>query len=165
MGHPCQTGACAPTGGSPIWSCSVRGFACHPCCHGRGALLPHLFTLTLHGRPEGLHYNCRAAVVVQAFRPAVTSGIFSVPLSFELPRPGITRRTALRSSDFPSRLRTLRRYRATAALLTAIDGYCTVNRRFPVRSGTARASYTSCSAACRSLQRSARCSSRFRAAS
>jgi hypothetical protein len=30
----------------PIWPCSVRGFACHPCCHGRGALLPHLFTLT-----------------------------------------------------------------------------------------------------------------------
>src|SRR6266436_3371983 len=31
----------------PIWSCSVRGFACHPCYHRRGALLPHLFTLTL----------------------------------------------------------------------------------------------------------------------
>src|SRR5947208_2675327 len=30
----------------PIWSCSVRGFACHPCYHRRGALLPHLFTLT-----------------------------------------------------------------------------------------------------------------------
>src|SRR5206468_3191413 len=29
----------------PIWSCSVRGFACHPPCDGRGALLPHLFTL------------------------------------------------------------------------------------------------------------------------
>ena len=28
-------------------------------------------------------------------------GVFSVPLSFGLPRPGITRRTALRSSDFP----------------------------------------------------------------
>jgi len=28
-------------------------------------------------------------------------GIFSVPLSFRLPRPGVTRRTALRSSDFP----------------------------------------------------------------
>ena len=28
-------------------------------------------------------------------------GIFSVPLSFELPRPGVTRRTALWSSDFP----------------------------------------------------------------
>src|SRR5262245_7195002 len=28
-------------------------------------------------------------------------GMFSVPLSFRLPRPGVTRRTALRSSDFP----------------------------------------------------------------
>jgi hypothetical protein len=32
---------------------------------------------------------------------AKSGGIFSVPLSFELPRPGVTRRTALRSSDFP----------------------------------------------------------------
>ena len=32
------------------------------------------------------------------------SGIFSVPLSFGLPRPGVTRRTALRSSDFPRNL-------------------------------------------------------------
>src|SRR5688500_17889669 len=32
---------------------------------------------------------------------AKAGGIFSVPLSFELPRPGVTRRTALRSSDFP----------------------------------------------------------------
>jgi hypothetical protein len=32
---------------------------------------------------------------------AKAGGIFSVPLSFGLPRPGITRRTALRSSDFP----------------------------------------------------------------
>src|SRR5262245_47773739 len=31
--------------------------------------------------------------------------MFSVPLSFELPRPGVTRPTALRSSDFPPRLR------------------------------------------------------------
>ena len=29
------------------------------------------------------------------------SGVFSVPLSFELPRPGVTRRTTLWSSDFP----------------------------------------------------------------
>ena len=63
----------------PIWSCSVRGFACHPCCHGRGALLPHLFTLTSVAR----------------------GGIFSVPLSVRLLCPGVTRRTALRSSDFP----------------------------------------------------------------
>src|SRR5262249_13693330 len=30
----------------PIWSCSVRGFACRRCYQQRGALLPHLFTLT-----------------------------------------------------------------------------------------------------------------------
>src|SRR5688572_4319788 len=63
----------------PIWSCSVRGFACHPCYHGRGTLLPHLFTLT----------------------SVAQGGIFSVPLSVKLPCPGVTRRTALRSSDFP----------------------------------------------------------------
>src|SRR3954453_19333067 len=72
----------------PIWPCSVRGFACHPCCHGRGALLPHLFTLTLR-RTAGFR------------QPLAQGGMFSVPLSFELPRPGVPRRTALRSSDFP----------------------------------------------------------------
>ena len=69
---------------SPIWPCSVRGFACRPCCHRRGALLPHLFTLarrTPRGAPAG--------------------GMFSVPLSFGSPRPAVNRRTALRSSDFP----------------------------------------------------------------
>jgi len=30
----------------PIWSCSVRGLACHLPYGKRGALLPHLFTLT-----------------------------------------------------------------------------------------------------------------------
>src|SRR6266542_2505574 len=30
----------------PIWSCSVRGFACHFAYAKRGALLPHHFTLT-----------------------------------------------------------------------------------------------------------------------
>ena len=38
-------GACCQDPRFPIWPCSVRGFACHPCCHGRGALLPHLFTI------------------------------------------------------------------------------------------------------------------------
>ena len=42
----------------PIWSCSVRGLACHSPYGERGALLPHHFTLTyLHkatqnGRPR-----------------------------------------------------------------------------------------------------------------
>src|SRR6266487_514280 len=81
----------------PIWSCSVRGFACHPCYHGRGALLPHLFTLTpvepvdapnaltLPGHLEGV---ARLAIVSRA-TPQVNrfdgSGIFSVPLSFRSP--------------------------------------------------------------------------------
>ncbi len=94
--------ACA---GRPlIWSCSVRGFACHPCCHRRGALLPHLFTLTAgttfrwcrHQR-RGLPPDTRS----EPGRRLGYGGIFSVPLSFELPRPGVTRRTAQRSSDFP----------------------------------------------------------------
>jgi|SoiMethySBSTD1v2_1073268.scaffolds.fasta_scaffold36934_3 hypothetical protein len=44
--------------------------------------------------------------------PATAGGIFSVPLSFGLPRPGVTRRTALRSSDFPPRVRSSRSYGA-----------------------------------------------------
>ena len=71
----------------PIWSCSVRGFACHRRYRRRGALLPHLFTLT----PRLARL---AALLAQG-------GIFSVPLSVRLPCPGVTRRTALRSSDFP----------------------------------------------------------------
>src|SRR5689334_619594 len=88
----CGTPTCVDiTARLPIWPCSVRGFACHPSHDRRGALLPHLFTLTLRlvlstlARAEGL----------------AQGGMFSVPLSFELPRPGVTRRTALRSSDFP----------------------------------------------------------------
>src|SRR6185436_1069629 len=72
----------------PIGACSVRGFACHRPYSRRGALLPHLFTLT---SPK-----------LAAMKPrAKAGGLFSVPLSFELPRPGVTRRTALWSSDFP----------------------------------------------------------------
>src|SRR4051812_45898914 len=63
----------------PIWSCSARGFACHRRYRRRGALLPHLFTLTSVSQ----------------------GGIFSVPLSVRLPCPGVTRRAALWSSDFP----------------------------------------------------------------
>ena len=36
---------------SSIWSCSGWGLPCHRCHHRRGALLPHLFTLT--SRPHG----------------------------------------------------------------------------------------------------------------
>ena len=43
----------------PIWSCSKWGLPCHCCYQQRGALLPHLFTLT------------------------ITSGFFSVALAVE----------------------------------------------------------------------------------
>ena len=33
-------------GDFPIWPCSRWGLPCRRCCHRRGALLPHLFTLT-----------------------------------------------------------------------------------------------------------------------
>src|SRR6185369_1476153 len=55
--------------------------------HERGALLPHLFTLTPPSRLSALRRG----------------GMFSVPLSFGSPRPAVSRRTALRSSDFPRR--------------------------------------------------------------
>ena len=58
----------------PIWSCSVRGFACHRCCHRRGALLPHLFTLALRELGRG--------------RIARSRGMFSVPLSFRVAPTG-----------------------------------------------------------------------------
>jgi len=32
---------------SSIWSCSRWGLQCPNCCQSSGALLPHLFTLTL----------------------------------------------------------------------------------------------------------------------
>ena len=99
----------------PIWSCSVRGFACHLCYQKRGALLPHLFTLTrLRPRPSGPRATARQAPRQSDRRESLprrssrreaprakAGGMFSVPLSVGLPRPGITRRTALRSSDFP----------------------------------------------------------------
>src|SRR6188474_1727191 len=59
---------CAGVCRLPIWPCSVRGFACHLPYSRRGALLPHLFTLTPPSR----------------LAPLERGGIFSVPLSFEL---------------------------------------------------------------------------------
>jgi hypothetical protein len=38
----------------PIRSCSRWGLPCHPCCHARGGLLPHPFTLTCRGRRYSL---------------------------------------------------------------------------------------------------------------
>ena len=140
----------------PIWSCSMRGLACHVCYQPRGALLPHLFTLTL-----------RLAFGALRRRALAQGGMFSVPLSVGSPRPGVTRRIALWSSDFPL-------LSAFALGLTASElrrdssdhpAHCgkplmfSVIRPFPARSCTARASCTDYSEAYRSPRRSSRCSS------
>ena len=64
----------------PIWHCSRWGLPCRPCCQRRGGLLPHLFTLTL----------------------ADQRGLFSVALSVEFPRPGVTRHRCLLESGLSS---------------------------------------------------------------
>ena len=43
--------ASPPRLATPIWSCSRWGLPCHPCRQGRGALLPHPFTLAAAGEP------------------------------------------------------------------------------------------------------------------
>lgn len=64
-----------------IWSCSKRGLPCRDCYQPRGALLPHLFTLTPSLKCWG--------------------GLFSVALSVGSHLPGVTWRFTLWSPDFP----------------------------------------------------------------
>ena len=64
---------------APIWSCSKWGLPCHNCYQLRGALLPHLFTLTLQ---------------------RVLGGIFSVALSVDFHLPGVTWHFALGARTF-----------------------------------------------------------------
>ena len=65
---------------SPIWSCSTWGLPCQPDYSGRGALLPHLFTLTR-----------RRYVFCGTFRRT----------RFERAPPAVSRHAALRRPDFP----------------------------------------------------------------
>jgi hypothetical protein len=67
-----------PSDSLPIWSCSVWGLPCHRLYRRRGALLPHLFTLT-----------------------PVCSLWHWPSLSLDAQIPDVIRHTALRSSDFP----------------------------------------------------------------
>src|SRR5882757_5048822 len=73
-----------PTGAAcfPIWSCSRWGLPCRGCCHPRGALLPHHFTL--------------AGAACAALRRYL-----SVALSVGSRPPGVTWHRALWSPDFP----------------------------------------------------------------
>jgi hypothetical protein len=87
-GDPARAARAARGCVPPIWSCSGWGLPCRRCCHRRGALLPHHFTLT---------FRC----------PAITGkrrgGIFSVALSVGSRPPGVTWHPALWSPDFPPR--------------------------------------------------------------
>ena len=71
----------------PIWSCSVWGLPCRPTYAGRGALLPHLFTLTLRS-------PCDDSLAVHSLLHWPSRGL-------EPSVPDVIRHTALRSSDFP----------------------------------------------------------------
>lgn len=104
----------------PIRSCSRWGLPCHRCCQRRGALLPHLFTLTEAG----------------------FSGIFSVALSLGLPpaavsrhrffvEPGLSSRFAPRGRPadwMPLDRRLGRAGQCLRQIKTCLE-YCNVNNR------------------------------------
>ncbi len=74
--HPCVTAIGlprTPPPAAPIRSCSRWGLPCRPRCRGRGALLPHRFTLAGGGLPP------------------CAGGLFSVALSLGSPPPAVSR--------------------------------------------------------------------------
>jgi hypothetical protein len=86
----------------PIWPCTARGLPCRRHCCLRGGLLPHRFTLT---GCDDLLKTCQRFGLRPITDFACTGGLFSVALSVAEPSPaqppGVTRRAALRSPDFP----------------------------------------------------------------
>src|SRR5438045_9783836 len=83
--------------------------------------------------------------------PCGVSCLFSVPLSFGLPRPGVTRRTALRSSDFPLAFAPFGRYGAAGSPLVAAIG-----RLAALKRAEAPLSFVTIGRACRAEAREAR---------
>jgi hypothetical protein len=65
---------------APIRSCSRWGLPCRPCCQGRGALLPHRFTLARGSLGKPLRAD-----------PWCAGGLFSVALSLGSPPPAVGR--------------------------------------------------------------------------
>ena len=90
-----------------IWSCSGRGLPCRFRYRKRGALLPHLFTLTADEKPKNQKQSMTIGISsfwhfdILDFWLFVRGGIFSVALSVASPHPAVSRRPALWSSDFP----------------------------------------------------------------
>ena len=82
----------ARSGRLPIWSCSVWGFACRVCYQPRGALLPHLFTLTRNvpiDSPGTLRPRASRAPSSATRRTANRSGRAVVSLSPPTPEESI----------------------------------------------------------------------------
>src|SRR5271170_5535506 len=103
----------------PIWSCSRWGLPCRWCCHPRGALLPHHFTL--------------AGTACAALRRYL-----SVALSVGSRPPGVTWHRALWSPDFPpcacAHSDCLADSRAHHTLVSTAARACTLRCRAPRRS-------------------------------
>ena len=66
----------------PIWSCSRRGLPYHLCCHKRGALLPHRFTLTCFGQSQ-----YKRSILCCTFRRLTPPRDYLAPYSME---PGLS---------------------------------------------------------------------------
>ena len=82
--RPCVTHPWFPTSAppaAPIRSCSRWGLPCRPRRRGRGALLPHRFTLA----------DCARSVARDHFWLCGTGGLFSVALSLGSPPPAVSR--------------------------------------------------------------------------
>jgi len=96
----------------PLAPPSLAGSSDLPGGFGRAVLItpPYLVLLRAgFSLPSALQRTrCALTAPFHPYPPppsrASVGGIFSVPLSFRSPRPGITRRTALWSSDFPPRV-------------------------------------------------------------
>ena len=80
----------------PIWPCTRWGFPCRVACASRGALLPHLFTLTVsNGRRRFIFCGTfrRRLAAPPAYIPAETSPGYTASRSlvFGLSSPGLLR--------------------------------------------------------------------------
>jgi hypothetical protein len=87
----------------PIWPCTARGLPCRGHCCPCGRLLPYRFTLARRSRFEKIRPRFGLGLIIDSRSPAV---YFLWHCPWPKPRrgvrpPGVTRRAALRSPDFP----------------------------------------------------------------
>ncbi len=119
LGPPSPTGSSALPGADsgpgrpspPIWACWRWGLPCHDRRRSRGALLPHLFTLTggrgrgvedPRGQVEGIAPVHLGPWPQGPWAPS-SGGVFSVALSLGSLPVAVSHHRALSSSDFPPR--------------------------------------------------------------